>query len=275
LTLDPKNVEARYIRGRARLHQRLLKPAQIDFATVVKHDPSNLLAKAALSEVTAFIDNASKEGKEELGLTRINEEIVDFGFPAYDQEALEVAEYSDSSDCNHTGNGIQCRFYNHGGCDKGSYCTFSHVPDEKSVRDDLGKNVCVYHLIGNCKFGSTKCFYSHSSKALPEHGWWTNAEQVAKFKAVMEMTEKKIREQRHLELDAVRAARKEIRKHKSKPTGHDAHVHELAGDVAATEPNITDEMSPADVQANKAKSIDPGRFKKGPNGDAGKVIAVK
>ncbi len=62
---------------------------------------------------------------------------VDFGFPRYDQDALEIASVSDSSDCNHVGNGVQCRFYNHEGCARGNACLFSHAPDEKSVRDDL------------------------------------------------------------------------------------------------------------------------------------------
>lgn len=40
-------------------------------------------------------------------------------------------------DCLHAGNGIPCRYYNHGGCRRGSECTYSHAPDDKSVRDDM------------------------------------------------------------------------------------------------------------------------------------------
>ena len=44
---------------------------------------------------------------------------------------------SDSSDWNHGGNGIPCRFYNHDGCKHGNACRFSHAPDHKSVCDHL------------------------------------------------------------------------------------------------------------------------------------------
>jgi hypothetical protein len=48
-----------------------------------------------------------------------------------------VDSLSNTSDCNHRGNGVPCRFYNREGCAKGALCPFSHAPDEKSVRDDL------------------------------------------------------------------------------------------------------------------------------------------
>ena len=72
---------------------------------------------------------------------------IDFGFPHYDGEALEIASVSDSSDCNHVGNGIQCCFYNHDGCGRGTTCTFSHAPVEKSVRDGLYVHLLFSHTI--------------------------------------------------------------------------------------------------------------------------------
>jgi hypothetical protein len=50
---------------------------------------------------------------------------------------LELESVSDSSDWNHEGNGIACKFYNRDGCLRGSDCRFSHAPDHKSVRDRL------------------------------------------------------------------------------------------------------------------------------------------
>ena len=50
---------------------------------------------------------------------------------------LELESASDSSDWNHEGNGIACKFYNRDGCLRGSDCRFSHAPDHKSVRDRL------------------------------------------------------------------------------------------------------------------------------------------
>ncbi|KAF7375666.1 hypothetical protein MSAN_00455700 [Mycena sanguinolenta] len=76
---------------------------------------------------------------------------------------------SDTSDALHTGTGTgartPCLFYNTSSCARGSACTFSHAPDRRSVRDGLGKNVCLYHLVGLCKFGP-KCIYKHGREAL-------------------------------------------------------------------------------------------------------------
>ncbi|KAF8889422.1 hypothetical protein CPB84DRAFT_1785534 [Gymnopilus junonius] len=197
LTLDPKNTEARYVRGVSRLEQRLLKPAKIDFETVLAQDPSHLLARAALTEVNAFMSASTQLGSHGLSPSPIDDVVkdIDFGFPPLDYDGMEVDELSDSSDCNHVGNGIQCRFYNHDGCARGSNCIFSHAPDEKSVRDELGKN-----------------------SALPKRGWWTNPEQVAKVKAVLEAAEKQSREQRQLENERWKAHLKAMRAaSKSKP----------------------------------------------------------
>lgn len=58
-------------------------------------------------------------------------------FPHPDEDKFEVSSHSDSSDFEHQGNGIPCRFYNHNGCNRGTACSFSHAPDSKSVRDNL------------------------------------------------------------------------------------------------------------------------------------------
>lgn len=146
LTLDPKNSEARYVRGVARMEQRLLKPARMDFETVLAHDPLHFLARAALTEVTHFIETSGHLGAHALAADPVEAltEGVDFGFPHYDQDALEIASVSDSSDCAHVGNGVQCRFYNHEGCARSNACAFSHAPDEKSVRDDLCVLICAF-----------------------------------------------------------------------------------------------------------------------------------
>jgi hypothetical protein len=57
--------------------------------------------------------------------------------PHLDDTKVELESVSDSSDWNHEGNGIPCRFYNHDGCLRGTGCRFSHAPDHKSVRDRL------------------------------------------------------------------------------------------------------------------------------------------
>ncbi|ESK85254.1 transcription factor [Moniliophthora roreri MCA 2997] len=87
----------------------------------------------------------------------------------------EAVSDSGSSDCEHIGNSIACRFYNREGCNRGTQCKFSHGPDDKSIRDDLGKNVCIFAVVGCCQFGSERCIYSHDASFLPEKGWWNDS----------------------------------------------------------------------------------------------------
>ncbi|KAH9474981.1 hypothetical protein JR316_0012080 [Psilocybe cubensis] len=271
LTLDPKNTEARYVRGVSRLEQRLLRPAKIDFETVLEHDPSHLLARAALTEVTHFIETSTQLGTHALGPNPVDELVkdVDFSFPHYDQDALEIAELSDSSDCHHVGNGVQCRFYNHDGCSRGSACTFSHAPDEKSVRDDLGKNVCIYFLLDSCKFGPAKCIYSHSKVALPKHGWWTSPEQIAKVKSVLEVAEQKSREQRQLENERWKAYVKAMKAGMAKPpksAGIKKEKKEGGPEAAAspTEPTTPKSAVPAGQKKKESGKPNGTQRRKGP-----------
>jgi len=60
-------------------------------------------------------------------------------------------------------------------------------------------------LLDQCKFGEAKCIYSHKKEALPSVGWWTSEEQIAKVKSVLEVAEKKTREQRQLETERWKA----------------------------------------------------------------------
>jgi hypothetical protein len=58
--------------------------------------------------------------------------------PALDDPPVEISSDSDSSDFEHDGNGTPCRFYNHGGCGKGSSCQFKHSPTKQmTTRDEL------------------------------------------------------------------------------------------------------------------------------------------
>ena len=68
---------------------------------------------------------------------------VDLAYPRPNEPPFEYESDSDTEDCRHQGNGTACRFYNHAGCSRGEECTFSHAPDDKSVRD----GVCVLHFV--------------------------------------------------------------------------------------------------------------------------------
>lgn len=80
---------------------------------------------------------------------------------------------------------------------KGTLCCMSLRHDWPSFSYS-GKNVCIYYLLGKCKFGDIKCIYSHSKDCLPKQGWWNDEEQTAKVKAVIEAAEQQAKEQRAL-----------------------------------------------------------------------------
>ncbi|TFK23386.1 hypothetical protein FA15DRAFT_670569 [Coprinopsis marcescibilis] len=205
LTLDPKSVEARYLRALARLEQRLLTAAKIDLELIVGHDPSHKDAQASLAIVQQSFDDMDRLSSLQQGSSDVPSQPpqptahdLNLSYPNFDDEPLEVDSVSNSSDCHHRGNGVPCRFYNRGRCGKGIACPYSHAPDEKSVRDELGHNVCIYFLLETCKFGETKCVYSHTKDYLPSRGWWSDPEKTQKIKGIIELTEKTAKEQRAL-----------------------------------------------------------------------------
>jgi hypothetical protein len=106
----------------------------IDLDTIAAHDPFHRAAKDTLAELVKALDTAKDQ--HELPVPSA-QELIDFSYPHFEESPIELDTVSNSSDCNHPGNGIPCKFYNHGRCGKGAYCPYSHAPDEKSVRDDL------------------------------------------------------------------------------------------------------------------------------------------
>lgn len=44
-----------------------------------------------------------------------------------------------------------------------------------------GRNVCVYWLLGECRFSDERCFYAHDKAYLPPKGWWTNKQRLARL----------------------------------------------------------------------------------------------
>ena len=61
----------------------------------------------------------------------------DYEAPTLDDDPHLGESLSESSDCEHIGNGIPCKFYNRTECKNGYACRFSHAPDKKSERDAL------------------------------------------------------------------------------------------------------------------------------------------
>lgn len=51
-----------------------------------------------------------------------------------------------------------------------------------------GKNVCLYFLLGTCRYGTAKCVYSHDKSYLPS-GWWDDEEHVAQARQIFDYAE--------------------------------------------------------------------------------------
>ncbi|TFK46295.1 hypothetical protein OE88DRAFT_1777104 [Heliocybe sulcata] len=101
-----------------------------------------------------------------------------------DQSAVDWDSTSNSSDVLHEGNRIPCRSYNHDGWPNKRACRCLHAPDGKSIRDKLGRNVCVQHMMVKCQLSAEKCPYSHKLHLLPDK-WSAIREdpcQLAKFR---------------------------------------------------------------------------------------------
>lgn len=175
LVLDPTFMKARYRRGLARKGSLQLYAATLDFEALLEQDPDSIEAKKALDETLTLMN----ERDEDDGSVAFDQE-----FPSLSEKKVELGSASDSSDWNHEGNGIPCRFYNHDGCMRGTGCRFLHAPDHRSVRDRLGRNVCMHFLLGDCKFGNSVCVYSHDKTYLPSGRWWDDEGKVVLLKQI-------------------------------------------------------------------------------------------
>ncbi|KAJ7084840.1 hypothetical protein B0H15DRAFT_847785 [Mycena belliarum] len=181
LVHDPRMVKARFRRGIARKENHKFKAAKADFETVIREDPNCAEAKAELAAVNLLLCEIDGEQLEDN-----SDESTDYEFPAPDTPPRDplpmwLASASDSEDSSdsdsgdihedseHVGNGIPCKHHNRKplGCAKGASCVYSHAPDARSVPDKEGRNVCLYFLMGSCKFGD-RCLYSHSKGELPD-----------------------------------------------------------------------------------------------------------
>lgn len=41
-----------------------------------------------------------------------------------------------------------------------------------------GRNVCLYMLLSTCRFGDSKCIYSHNKDKLDPEGWWNDEAEI-------------------------------------------------------------------------------------------------
>ncbi|RPD52546.1 hypothetical protein L226DRAFT_617797 [Lentinus tigrinus ALCF2SS1-7] len=168
---DPDQVESLYRRGIARKEMRRFSAAEADLQRVLFLNPLHESVRQEIESVRSLkLDEDLEEVYWPMDRLLIHEDIV------------EVDEDSDSEDSIHTGSGVPCKFYNHGGCLHSHRCSFMHAPDARSVRDDLGRNVCLYWLVGQCHYTEGICVYTHEATYLPPSGWWTNTERLERLR---------------------------------------------------------------------------------------------
>ncbi|KAE9410907.1 hypothetical protein BT96DRAFT_983585 [Gymnopus androsaceus JB14] len=170
--VDPNLLKGYFRRGVARTHLGKPDGAIRDFQRCLKIDPNCADAKTELevakkASIIKYKHKADDEFEDDevkltFGLSR------DF-VPGRTLHVLDCP--SDSEEYRHSGNGRPCRYYNHNGCQFGKSCRYKHAPDVRSVRDELGRNVCLHFLIDRCKFDD-RCWYAHDKTYLPSNGWW-------------------------------------------------------------------------------------------------------
>ncbi|KAI0776992.1 hypothetical protein BD413DRAFT_524578 [Trametes elegans] len=167
---EPTHIKALFRRAIARKEMCQFTGAETDLRRILEKDPENAAARDELNTIRTL---------------RRRMRSADLPGDDPSDDVVEFEEESDSEDYNHVGNGTPCKFHNHGGCAHGTRCRFRHTPDGKSVRDELGRNVCVYWLFGECRFGDERCVYAHDKTYLPDHGWWTDTQRTARLRGVV------------------------------------------------------------------------------------------
>ncbi|KZW03192.1 hypothetical protein EXIGLDRAFT_699122 [Exidia glandulosa HHB12029] len=138
--------------------------------------PNKIVDDAPRDTQQPIPDDEDDEEPEDGEARRIPDDGSDFEIETEARSSSPPVD-DDSVQLN-VGCGIPCRFYNHDRCTRGAACGYLHGPDDKSVRDSHGKNVCLYFLLGECKFGIPKCAYSHRKDFLPAGGWWETDDGV-------------------------------------------------------------------------------------------------
>ncbi|KAJ3996865.1 hypothetical protein F5050DRAFT_1522983 [Lentinula boryana] len=227
LTVDPSNLTVRLKRGHSRRRIGHYVGALVDFETVLSIPPKLDTAQVlhhdeALRQRDIVINTLGCSYAE---LTRTHPiKIEEYNRPALSHISLTSNEEKPITQVFlDEPLPTNCRFYNHLGCRRGKKCLFSHAPDTRSIRDDLGKNVCLYHLIGKCKWDSFSCIYSHSKDNLPSEyiidedtskpSWWTDS---ARVKVVRELVEQRDARRKKIHEQSERARQQNTDRNKSK-----------------------------------------------------------
>ncbi|KAJ3714128.1 hypothetical protein C8R42DRAFT_683156 [Lentinula raphanica] len=250
LAVDPSNLIVRLKRGLSRRRLENLVGALVDFEAVLsippKPDTAELLYHDEALRQRDIVVSMLGYTYTHLSLS-LPDKLAEYNAPEI--PSLSPSPSSGDSTEEHTVPlhilldeplPTNCRFYNHLGCRRGKKCLYSHAPDARSIRDDLGKNVCLYHLVGKCKWDFSSCIYSHSKDNLPSEyiidedtskpAWWTDPVRVEAVRELIEKRDarrKKIHEQierarlRNLEKNGKKKRKKKKNPADKSPAAHD------------------------------------------------------
>ncbi|KAF9068046.1 hypothetical protein BDP27DRAFT_1295616 [Rhodocollybia butyracea] len=194
--IDPQLMKGFFRRGMARKsgHLKKVLGAARGFQRCLDLDPTCAEAKAELEackndpEFVMAGDESGDDSDSDVDYSDMDSDIDndavflyglgrDFA-PGRTVHVLDCP--SDTEDHHHKGNKLPCRYYNHEGCQFGKVCRYMHAPDNRSIRDELGRNVCLHFLVDRCKFGK-RCWYTHDKTYLPSNGWWNDMEGVEDY----------------------------------------------------------------------------------------------
>ncbi|KAF7302086.1 hypothetical protein MIND_00775300 [Mycena indigotica] len=177
---NQNNISARFLRATAFIREHQYAEAAVDLILCKRSRPEALEVTDAIEQLHQLwdVDKDYFERNPEYANANAVHTIMATCTANYDLDCE-----SDTEDSRHIGNGKPCKNYNKGApCTSGSKCNFRHAVDDRSVRDQLGRNVCLNFLLHECS--KPKCPYAHFKANLPINGWWNKSEYVAYYQSV-------------------------------------------------------------------------------------------
>ncbi|KAJ3881075.1 hypothetical protein F5051DRAFT_437336 [Lentinula edodes] len=209
LQLSPTSYRARYNRAIARWKMDDLRGAIADIDILINSGGKNFPGVAQthktlhkLSELgddNKYFDNSTRGARQ----ARLARESKDLSWPQPDLPPVEPSK-DDHRPSNEIApgqyrHGRPCRLHNSKTCVHAD-CSFSHTPDNYSIQDIDGRNVCLNFLLGCCT-RIKRCSYRHSIDGLPEDvtskpsrdstftlqlQWWNDPARIQEVRDLME-----------------------------------------------------------------------------------------
>ncbi|KAJ4494765.1 hypothetical protein C8J55DRAFT_497595 [Lentinula edodes] len=208
LQLSPTSYRARYNRAIARWKMDDLRGAVADIDILINSGGKNFPGVAQthktlhkLSELgdDKYFDNSTRGARQ----ARLAQESKDLSWPQPNLPPVEPSK-NDHRPSNEIAPGQYrharpCRLHNLKTCVHAD-CSFSHTPDNYSIQDIDGRNVCLNFLLGCCT-RNKRCSYRHSIDGLPEDvttkpsrdstftlqlQWWNDPARIQEVRDLME-----------------------------------------------------------------------------------------